>query len=57
MGFHCQILQTHQKRAADPIKDGCEPPRGCWELNSGPLEEKSVLLTTEPPLQSVTILY
>ena len=21
----------------------CELPRGCWELNSGPLEEQSVL--------------
>jgi hypothetical protein len=31
--------------------DGCEPPCGCWELNSGPLEEQSVLLTTEPSLQ------
>jgi len=31
--------------------DGCEPPCGCWELNSGPLEEQSVLLTTEPALQ------
>jgi hypothetical protein len=38
----------HQKRASDPITDGCEPPRGCWEWNSGPLEEQSVLLTTEP---------
>jgi hypothetical protein len=19
--------------------DGCEPPCGCWDLNSGPLEE------------------
>jgi hypothetical protein len=44
-------LQTHQKRASDPITDGCEPPCGCWELNSGPLEEHSVLLTTGPPLQ------
>jgi len=26
-------------------------PCGCWELNSGSLEEQSVLLTTEPPLQ------
>ena len=34
-----------------PIADGCEPPCGCWELNSGPLEEQSVLLTTEPSLQ------
>jgi hypothetical protein len=32
--------------------DGCEPPCGnCWELNSGPLEEQSVLLTVEPALQ------
>jgi hypothetical protein len=30
-------LQTHQKRASDPITDGCEPPCGCRELNSGPL--------------------
>ena len=44
---HCHCLQTHQKRASDPITDGCEPPCGCWELNSGPLEEQSVLLTTE----------
>ena len=40
-----------QKRASDPIIDGCEPPCGCWELKSGPLEEQSVLLTTEPYLQ------
>ena len=50
-------LQTHLKRASDPNRDGseppcgCEPPRGCWELNSGPLEEQLVLLTTEPSLQ------
>jgi hypothetical protein len=31
--------------------DGCESPCGCWELNSGLLEEQSVLLTTEPSLQ------
>jgi hypothetical protein len=44
-------LQTHQKRASEPITDGCEPPCGCWELNSGPLEEQPVLLTAEPSLQ------
>jgi hypothetical protein len=47
--FKC-ALSTHtpacQKRASDPITDGCEPPCGCWELNSGPLEEQSVLLTS-----------
>ena len=34
---HCSCLQTHQKRASDPITYGCEPPCGYWELNSGPL--------------------
>jgi hypothetical protein len=42
---------THQKGALEPITDDCEPPCGCWELNSEPLEEQSVLLTTEPSLQ------
>jgi hypothetical protein len=40
-----------QKRVSDPITDGCEPLCGCWELNSGPLEEQTVLLTSEPSLQ------
>jgi hypothetical protein len=31
-------LQRHLKRASDPITDGCEPPRVCWELNSVSLE-------------------
>ena len=52
---HCSCLQTHPKRASDPITDGCEPPCGCWELNSGPLEKQSVLLTTEPPLQPISM--
>jgi len=34
--------------------DGCEPPCGCWELNSGPLDEQSVLLTSEPSLQPLS---
>jgi len=28
-----------------------EPSFGCWELNSGPLEEQPMLLTAEPSLQ------
>ena len=51
------IFRQHQKRAPDPITDGCEPPCGCWELNSGPLEEQSVLLTTEPSLPPPVILF
>jgi len=46
-----------QKRAPDLITDGCEPPCGCWELNSGPLEEQTVLLTAEPPLQPCDLLF
>ena len=45
-------LQTHQKRASDPVTAGCEPLCGCWELNSRLLEEQSVLLIAEPSLQS-----
>jgi hypothetical protein len=33
------------------IKDGYKALRGCCELNLGLLEEKLVLLTTEPLLQ------
>jgi hypothetical protein len=33
------------------VPDGCELPCGCWDLNSGSLEEKSVLLTAEPSHQ------
>jgi len=33
------------------ITGGCEASCVCWELNSGPLEEQSVLLTAEPSLQ------
>jgi hypothetical protein len=46
-------LQTHQKRASDSITDGCEPPCGCWDLNSGSLEEQSMLLAAESSLQPI----
>jgi hypothetical protein len=39
-----------QKRASDSFIDGCEPPCRCWGLNSGPLKEQPVLLTTETSL-------
>jgi hypothetical protein len=42
------------------ITDGCEPPCGCWDLNSWPPEKQSVLLTAEPshqPLSSVFTTY
>jgi hypothetical protein len=53
----CSYFQTHQQRASDLIRDGCKPPCGCWELNSGPLEEQSVLLTAESFLQSPKVFF
>ncbi|XP_052570146.1 L-seryl-tRNA(Sec) kinase isoform X2 [Peromyscus californicus insignis] len=53
-----QLARKCQKRAPDLIAGGCEPPCGFWELNSGPLEEQPVLLTTEPsPQPSIIFLY
>jgi hypothetical protein len=42
---------AYQKRASDPITDGCEPPCVCWELNSGPLGKQTVPLTAKPSFQ------
>jgi hypothetical protein len=36
---------------SDLNTDGCELPCACWDLNSGPSEEQSVLLPAEPSLQ------
>ena len=49
--YICEYAVAHQKRASDPITDGCEPPCCCWELNSGPLEDQSVTSTSESSLQ------
>ena len=38
------------------VRDDCELSCGCWELNSGPLEEQPVLLTAEPSLQTLGFL-
>jgi hypothetical protein len=48
---HCGTFGNTPEEGTDPITDGCEPPCGCWALNSGTLEEQSVLLTAEPSLQ------
>jgi hypothetical protein len=36
---------------------GCEPPCGCWEVNSGTLEEQSVFLPAEPSYQPPHYLF
>ena len=50
---YCSCLQTLQKRASDLIMNGCELPCGCWDLNSGPLEEQSVFFPAKPSHQPV----
>jgi hypothetical protein len=45
--------------SSDTPEEGIRSPlqiAGCWELNSGPLEEQSVLLTAEPSLQPEALL-
>jgi len=49
--FLSACVPAGQKMTPDLIIDDCELLCGCWELNSGPLEEQSVLLTAEPSLQ------
>jgi hypothetical protein len=45
------------ERMSDPLelelKDSCELLCRCWDLNSGPLEDQPVLLTTEQSLQTL----
>jgi hypothetical protein len=50
--MYMSTLSISSDTLFDPITDGCEPPCGYWDLNSGPLEEQSVLLIIEPSLQS-----
>lgn len=35
-------LSAQHNRASDSITESCEPPCGCWELNSEPLQEQPV---------------
>ena len=44
-------MPAGQKRAPDLITCGCR------ELNSGPLEEQAMLLTTEPSLQPLCVSF
>lgn len=44
--YECSVCM--QERASDPTIDSSEPLCDCRELNSVPLDEEPVLLTTEP---------
>ena len=49
--FLSACMPAGQMRAPALVANGCESSYGCWKLNSGPLEEQSVLLTAELSLQ------
>ena len=52
MVLYLHIECTYQKRrASDLTINDCEPPSGCCELNSGPLEDLTMSLTAEPSLE------
>ena len=51
--FRC----TRRGRQISLRVGGCEPPCGFWDLNSGPPEKQSVLLTTEPSLQPAWLVF
>ena len=41
--------------AGTGVTDNCKLPCGCWELNSGPLEEQPMLLTVESSFQPLAL--
>ena len=56
--YYMEVHFRHTRRGHRiPITDGYKPPCGCWDLNPGPLEELSVLLTTKPSLQALNLFY
>lgn len=63
---HVYVVMQFPKRPeegiisrATEVTDDCEPPNGCWELHSGPLQRKQVFLinTMEPPLQCLVMCF
>jgi hypothetical protein len=53
--MYMSTLQLSSDTSEEGIRshyNGCEPPCGYWELNSGPLEKQGVFLTTVQSLQS-----
>ena len=55
--MHMSTLLLSSDTPEDPITDGCEPPYESWELNSGPLEEQSVLLTSKQVSSPLKIFF
>ena len=54
--FTCMCVGEAVGSPGTGVTDRCELPCGCWELSPGPLEEQPVFLSTEPPLQLLSVL-
>ena len=53
VGASCVCPRRPEEGIRSPwtgVTDGCQLPRGCWELNLCLLEEQLVSLTTDPSL-------
>ena len=52
-----QLSSDSPEEGMDPITDGSEPPCGCWDLNSGPLDRQSVpWLELDLPISTLRVL-
>lgn len=56
-GWWPQRSGKYDGHARIRVTDGCETSYGCWDLNSGPLEEKLVFLTAELPQTQTDIKF
>jgi hypothetical protein len=54
--YYYTYVHCSQNSASDLITGGCKAPCGCWDLNSRPSEEQSVLLSAEPSRQPLPVL-
>lgn len=51
---HAWCPQRSEENTGSPVTvvtEGNKPSRGCWGWNPGPLQERRVLLTSQPFLQ------
>ena len=50
-------MYTCMPKESSRSHNGYEPLCGCWKLNSGPLEEQPVFLTSEPSVHLQPALF
>lgn len=53
--WYLQISEEDVLYAGTGTMDSCEPPYGCWNLNSGPLQKHQVFSMIESTLQALHI--